>query len=201
MAKRIAGILTLFLLIAVPVVKGENREKFLTVAPQYGWDHQLRLKSNVIPWAAAVPNLGVEYVIARKWSASVDVWFSPWKVSDKYSVKTAAILPEIRFWFKDSSKGSFINLHFNVAWFNVRANRYRYQDKGTPLLGAGIGYGYRVNIDRHWGFEFEIGGGVSRAKYNRYYNIPNGALKDSRSTTYWGLDRLSLTFSYNLCDL
>lgn len=194
-------IISIILFLSPFISKGENRGEFQTVAPQYGWEHQLRLKTNIIPWAATIANLGAEYVIARKWSTGINVWFCPWIISHEYSVKTAAILPEARFWFKDNTKGSFINLHLNVAWFNVRFKDYRYQDKGMPLLGAGLSYGYRIDINPKWGMEFEIGAGVSKAKYDRYYNINNGAFKDSRSTTYVGLDRLSITFSYNLCDL
>lgn len=201
MQKLAFSIITFLIVLSSFNLKGERRNSFQTVAPQYGWEQQLRLKTNFIPWIAVVPNLGAEYVFARKWSVAVDIWYSPWKISDKYSVKAAAVLPEGRFWFKDNSKGSFINLHFNVAWYNVRYDRYRYQDRGRPLLGAGIGYGYRLDLNPKWGLEFEIGAGVSTTKYDRFYNIDNGALKDSRETTYWGLDRLAIALTYNLSDL
>lgn len=200
MPKLAALFLALLIFIPSPS-KGEDKDSFQTVAPQYGWQHQLRLKTNFLPWLVAVPNIGAEYVIADKWSATLDVWYSPWKISDKFSVKNVAVLPAVRFWFKDTTKGSYLNLHFNIAWFNVRFNDYRYQDRGTPLLGAGIGYGYRVNVNEHWGFEFEIGAGYSRVKYDRYYNINNGALKDTRSTSYFGIDRAAISLTYNLCDL
>lgn len=183
------------------LAQGQSHGEFLTRAPLEGGTQQLRLKTNILPWVTVVPNLGVEFTFAQKWSAAVEIWYSPWKIADKYSLKTAAILPEGRFWFKNCNKGSFINLHGNIAWYNVRFNNYRYQDKGTPLLGGGIGYGYRVEIGRYWGFEFEIGAGMAHGKYDRYYNVPNGSLKDTQSFTYWGLDRLCLTFSYNLCDI
>ena len=92
-------------------------------------------------------------------------------------------------------------MHLNLAWYNVRANSYRYQDRGCPLLGAGLGYGYRLELNGKWGLEFEIGAGMANMKYDRFYNVPNGALKDTRITTYWGIDRAAVTFSYNLCDL
>ena len=162
---------------------------------------QFSLRSNLFPWLIAVPNLGAEFGLGRKWSALLDVWYCPWKISDKFSVKTLALFPEARFWLKNNSKGSFFNIHLNIAWFNVRANKYRYQDMGRPLLGAGIGYGYRILFNERWGMEFEIGAGMANTKYSRYYNVPNGALKDSRVSTYWGIDRLSLAFTYYICDL
>ncbi|MCH5230178.1 MAG: DUF3575 domain-containing protein [Muribaculaceae bacterium] len=176
-------------------------QEFPVVAPPATFIPQIQLKTNLLPWGLAIPNLGLEYVMARKWSVAFDVWFCPWKISDKLSVKTVAILPEARWWLKNSGKGSFFNLHFNLAWFNVRWSDYRYQDRSRPLLGAGIGYGYRLEFNRKWGMEFEIGAGMANMKYDRYYNVNNGALKDTRVTTYWGIDRASVTFTYHLSDL
>ncbi|MCH5227667.1 MAG: DUF3575 domain-containing protein [Muribaculaceae bacterium] len=163
--------------------------------------YDLRLKSNILPWLLTIPNIGAEVSFGEKWSAEMQVWFCPWKISDKFSVKTVAILPEARWWWKTNRKGSFINLHLSAAWYNVRAGDCRYQDRSRPLLGAGIGYGYRLELNRHWGLEFEIGAGFANTKYERYYNVPNGALKDTRVSTYWGIDRASIAVSYYLCEI
>lgn len=183
----------------LPLLAQGGERSFMTaegVAPQV-----LRLRTNILPWLITVPNLGAEFTIEKHWSLSLDVLYCPWKLSDKFSVKTVSILPEGRYWLKDNNKGSFFNLHLNVAWFNVRANQNRYQDRGRPLLGAGIGYGYRLGLNDKWGIEFEIGAGVSNTKYERYHNVANGALKDTRVTTYWGIDRACVSITYNLCDI
>lgn len=182
-------------------MNAEVNDSFPVVAPQGSDNPKLRLKTDLLPWLVTIPNLGAEYVINDKWSAVLDVWFCPWKLSDKFSVKTVAIFPEGRWWLKSSRKGSFFNVHLNVAWYNVRANDYRYQDTTRPLLGGGVGYGYRLELNRHWGFEFEIGAGMASMKYDRYYNVKNGALKDKKITTYWGIDRASVSLTYYLCDL
>ena len=161
----------------------------------------MRLTTNILPWGLAIPNIGAEYTIGEKWSVEMDVMFCPWKISDRFSVKTVAILPEGRWWLKNNGRGSFFNVHLSVAWFNVRANSYRYQDRGRPLLGGGIGYGYWLPLNRRWAFEFEIGAGVANARYDRFYNVANGQLKDTRVSTYWGIDRLGVTLTYNLAEL
>lgn len=198
MPRLIVFIFVAFLCLTPISVKGMEREEFQVVAPNDGNQDEFRLKTNLLLWAATIPNIGVEGAFGEKWSTTLDIWYSPWKISEKLAVKTIAILPEIRFWVKSNRKGSFFNLHANVAWFNVRANNYRYQDTGRPLLGGGVGYGYRLRLNDRWGLEFEIGAGVANAKYDRYYNIPNGAKIDQRSTTYWGIDRASVTITCNL---
>lgn len=185
-----------------PIISyAEEPEEFQVVAPPPSIQEGLRLRTNLLPWVAVVPNLGIEYMIGDRWSGVLDVWFSPWKISDRYAIKTVAIFPEGRWWYSSNRKGSFLNLHLNIAWFNVRANDYRYQDRSRPLLGAGIGYGYRLELNSRWGIEFEIGAGMANSKYDRFYNVKNGALKDTRVSTYWGIDRLSVAFTYHLCDL
>ena len=201
--RKLALLPTVILLLLFPCKgKSEVVEEFRTIAPQFGSEEQgLRIKSNLLPWLITIPNLGLEYVINEKWSASIDVMYCPWKLTDKFSVKTIAVFPEGRWWLKTSRKGSFFNLHLNLAWYNVRANNYRYQDVSRPLLGAGIGYGYRLEFNNRWGVEFEIGAGMANTKYSRYYNVENGALKDTRVTTYWGIDRASISFTYYICNL
>lgn len=190
----------IFLSFSVGIAVGQRmtHDKFPFTAPPAASAEDFRLKTNLLLWAATIPNIGAEYGFSPHWSATLDVWYSPWKISKKFGVKTVAVLPSFRYWLRPEQSGSYFNLHANVAWFNVYANAWRYQDTGTPLLGAGIGYGYRLRVNHLWGFEFEIGAGFSHAKYERYYNISNGALKDTRKTTYFGIDRASVAITYNL---
>lgn len=194
-------LLTAFTLLLPLFSKAQENEVFITTAPERSTDSQLRVKSNLLPWVATIPNLGGEVTIGSKWSVTFEMMYCPWKLSDKFSVKTVALLPEGRWWLKSNDRGSFFDIHLNLAWYNVRANSYRYQDSQRPLLGAGIGYGYRLPIARHWAFEFEIGAGMANTRYDRYYNVANGALKDTRVSTYWGIDRLGISVSYYICDL
>lgn len=198
---RLKGILISMVIFFPFMAKGEEEMEFPIVAPAVENNQEIFLRSNILPWGLTIANIGGEYVINEKWSAVLDVWFCPWKISDKFSVKTVAILPEGRWWLRESGKGSFFNVHLNLAWFNVRAKSYRYQDRGRPLLGGGLGYGYRIEFNRRWGMEFEIGAGVANMKYDRYYNVYNGALKDTRVSTYWGIDRAGVTVTYYLCDI
>lgn len=182
-------------------VLGYEKPIFMSQIPIEEKKSAFRLRSNILPWFITIPNVGAEITIQKKWSVMLDVMYCPWKLSDKFSVKTLALLPEARWWLKTNTKGSFFNIHLDVAWYNVRTNNYRYQDKGRPLIGGGIGYGYRLPLKGKWAMEFEIGVGMANTRYERYYNIINGALKDTRVSTYWGIDRLAVSISYDLKDL
>ena len=156
------------------------------------------LKTNFVPWAATIANIGIEGAFAKHWSADLELWYCPWKLSEKLSLKTFAILPEFRWWPNSNLKGSFISLHFTVGWYYFRLDSNRYQDVDRPLLGAGIGYGYLLELNKNWGLEFTVGAGYINTRYNRFYNVENGALADTRVTSYWGIDRLGISLVCHL---
>ena len=84
----------------------------------------------------------------------------------------------------------------DVAWFNVKWNDDRYQDTDRPLLGAGISYGYKLPLSKHWGAEFNLGVGYANMKYDTYYNVNNGAQLDTRVRHYWGITRVGASLVY-----
>lgn len=179
----------------------ENPDVLETKAPENPAIHTANIKTNLIPWLATVANLGIEFTFSQKISANLDLWYCPWKISEKRSIKTVQILPEVRYWLKDFTKGSFFNIHLTCGWYNIRWGENRYQDADTPMLGGGIGYGYKLPLNQKWSFEFTIGAGYFFTKCDKFYNRPNGALIDTRNTSYFGIDRLGVTVVYNLGDL
>ena len=163
--------------------------------------NQLSLRTNLIPWIAVIPNIGAALSFSKHWSAGLDVWYCPWVINAKHSLKCGLILPEVRWWPKTSVKGHYLNIHLSLGWYNLRYEDYRYQDSDRPLMGAGIGYGYLLEFNRHFGMEFSIGVGFINTRYNTYYNVPNGALMDTKISNYFGVDRLAVSLVYNLGDL
>lgn len=112
-------------------------------------------------------------------------------------MRTVALQPEARWWIgNETGRGHFVGLHAHVAWFNVKWNDDRYQDTDRPLLGAGISYGYKLPLSRHWGAEFNLGVGYANMKYNTYYNVDNGAQLDTRVRHYWGITRVGASLVY-----
>ena len=178
-----------------PVSEDINKEiNFSNYIPSYPL---FSLKTNIIPWIATVGNLGTEIKLNPHISLDLSLWWCPWKISDKYSLKVVTILPEARWWVEDDWKGHFIGLHFNCAWYNLRFKDIRYQDVDRPALGAGITYGYLFRLSPQWGLELSFGVGWLSFKYDRFYNVSNGSKIDTRLTNYWGIDRFGVSFVYN----
>lgn len=155
------------------------------------------LKTNVAPWAGCIMNVAWEMQFGNKFSIEVPVCWSPYFFSHKYALRTFAVQPELRYWLGASGYGHFFGVHPGVAWYNLRFKDIRYQDSGMPLVNVGVSYGYTLQVNRHLNAEFSIGAGFVKTKYDRYYNISNGAKIDTRKTSYWGIDRLELSLVYH----
>lgn len=156
----------------------------------------LAVKTNVPLWAATVMNVEPEIFFSRRWSADVPLMWCPWFISESKALRVFATQPEIRFRLTPGLKGHYIGLHGSVAWFNIKNGNYRYQDVGRPLIGCGISYGYSLTFRKNWIADFSIGGGYASMRYDRFFNIPNGAKADTRRTSYWGIDRLTISIGY-----
>lgn len=154
------------------------------------------LKTNGLIWLATIPNITGEVRVSDHVALDLGLWWCPWRISDKRSLKIFSILPEGRWWLNKEGTGHYFDLHLTCAWFNLRWGASRYQDVSRPLLGAGIGYGYRFRFNENWGLELSVGAGYMNMRYNTFYNIANGALIDTRQTSYWGIDRAGVSLVY-----
>ena len=127
-------------------------------AAAFDGQRYLALKTNVIYDACALLNLAVEMQVHKKITVELPLTCSLWDLGDKHGVRTVALQPEARWWIgNETGRGHFVGLHAHVAWFNVKWNDDRYQDTDRPLLGAGISYGYKLPLSKHWGAEFNLG--------------------------------------------
>lgn len=158
----------------------------------------ITVKTNLVPWCASVMNIGVEMQLSGNISLSLPVWYCPWFISDRRALRVAALQPEGRWWFHRPGEGHFAGVHASVAWYNLKWGRYRYQDNSRPLLGAGLTYGYAFRFDPHWGLELSAGVGFVNTRYDRFYNTRNGQLADTRATSYFGPDHLSISILYHI---
>lgn len=156
------------------------------------------ISTDVIPWNFRIMNAELGFGVSDAISVGVPVYYAPWFAWKRHAVRVLALQPECRWWPARRQRGHFLAAHITVAWYNVRWGDYRYQDTSRPALGGGLTYGYRIPLGDRWGVEFMLGLGVINTRYDRFHNIENGRRIDTRNTTYFGPDRLSISFSYRL---
>lgn len=172
-----------------------------TPAPKCNRDWSIG--TNAIEWGMAISNIRSEYAFACHWSAALSVHYSAVNYfTARRKFRTFILRPEVRYWIDSSQCGYFIDVHAQMASYNVALThwQYRIQDRQGkhPALGGGIGGGYKMSLGNgHWSLEGQIGIGVYHLDYTRYYNIANGQAVDSRHRTWFGIDNIALSFVYN----
>ncbi len=175
----------------------------LELSPSSQWHRRILLKTNALGWGLAISNAAVEIDLFKHWSFNLPVYYSAWNYfSSTVKFRTFSIQPEVRYWLSGRNDGLFAGAHFGLTYYNIATNGdYRTQDhNGTsPSLGGGLAVGYRLPIskDNRWKVEFSAGAGVYGLHYDRFHNYTNGLRVDTKKKTYFGLDQLSVTFSYS----
>ena len=166
------------------------------------------IKTNLLPDAAASPNLGVEVKLAPKWSLDITGEVNAWDVN-RHKWKHWLAQPEIRLWLCDVFAGHFFGLHAIGGQYNFgnihnnikflgsdfsNLTNYRYQGWA---VGAGVAYGYSWILSKHWNLEAEIGIGWMYTRYDKY-NCSNCGkkLEEDQPHNYFGPTILALSLEY-----
>lgn len=159
----------------------------------------MAVKTNFAYDVFALPNVEYEVQVADRFSVSIPVALSLWDLKHDLALRTVAIQPECRYWINRIGAGHAFSVNAGCALFNCRHDRYRYQNRAMrPLLSAGAGYTYSLRFAGRWAVEFSLAVGYVNARYNRYYNIDNGAKIDTKTMNYFGPTKIGITLSYRL---
>lgn len=165
------------------------------------------VKTNVLYWATATPNIALETRMARKWTAELSVGYNPFTFSDNKKLKHIAIQPEARYWLCSPYEGHFFGMHLIYSHYNAggidvpfglfsNLKRYRFQG---DLGAAGIGYGYSWMLPgNHWSIEAEIGVGVGVTRYDKYECATCGSKVGSDTKTMLMPTKAAVSLIYNI---
>ncbi len=161
------------------------------------------IKTNALGLAGTIANIGAEFELTKRLSLDIPVYFSPYNLGkDTRKLRVSMVQPELRYWFQRTGglSGQFIGLHAHYGYFNVAWDTpKRYQDN-TPVVGAGISYGYVTPLAGRWTIGFVAGGGYARLRYNIYENTPvgpkHGELIGTGKKDYWGVTKAEVSISY-----
>ena len=164
------------------------------------------IKTNLLYWASASPNLGLEIGLGKQTTLDISAGFNPFEFSKDKQWKHWLVQPEFRWWTCERFNGHFLGVHligggFNVGnvsffpfstWENLDDNRFK-----GHALGGGIAYGYAWMLGKHWNLEAEIGVGYAHAWCDQYSDAEEGRKTlDNGNKNYWGITKLAISFVY-----
>lgn len=149
------------------------------------------LKTNLLYWAVALPNLEMEFYIGKRVSLNIEGaytwgWFLP---ADKaYFMWNAGA--ELRMWFKGDAmfKGHFMGIYGSAGQYDFKFGQVGSQG---DYYGVGLSYGYLLPIKKRFHMEFSIGAGWTQYTCMKYQHL-DGFNYENESTAgnnYFGITK------------
>jgi hypothetical protein len=130
------------------------------------------LHTNLLYWALATPNLGVEWRLSERTGLLLNGAFSHWIWNDKGNYhNTWLAQPEIRRYL-GASRRWFAGIEAHAAQFNFKFGGTGYQG---DAFGGGLTGGYRLRLSACFDMDFSLGLGYTRLAYDTYYR-DNGVM-------------------------
>ena len=165
------------------------------------------IKTNLLYWGTATPNLGVEVRVAPRWTIDLSGGYNfinPINKETGMKWLHFSVLPEARYYLCEAFNGHFFGLHGLVAFYNVNRldipigrlkllKEYRLQGWG---YGAGITYGYEWVLGKHWNLEASISAGYILFDYTRYNCEHCGKVVAKEQKNYLGPTKATLSLIY-----
>lgn len=156
------------------------------------------LRTNLLHWLSATPNIGAEWRPIQSFSVLLDVDYAPWTWAN--STKFYRIMnfqPQIRY-YTGFEHRCYIGGEFHAGQLNLKVGTKGHQGN---YMGTGIVLGYQFPLNPSWQLDLNIGGGYTQYTYDKYETI-NGFLYRSHSNlkqNIWGISSAGLCLVWNIC--
>lgn len=164
------------------------------------------LKTNALLLASASANVTLELPVGAHVSAELSVSINRWPLGDARLLHVA-VSPALKYWLgSEPMQGDYVGAYAEYANYDIGgigfagANLADNYYKGN-LYSAGILYGHRFILCRHFALEAEIGMGYVYTKYDcnlvdpAVSSVASRAVKDG-SKHKFGISRLALNVCY-----
>lgn len=178
------------------------------INPVHPDEPKIGVKTNLLYDITTTLNLGVEFVVANKWTMDIGSNLNFWSFSSgARKWKQAIIQPELRYWPCERFNGHFVGVHLHTGIFNIgglptlggfvseNMQQYRYQGY---FYGGGVTYGYHTILSNRWSLETAIGLGYAHINYDKYPCGNCGRKIKDNSKNYFGPTKVSISLIYNI---
>ncbi len=159
--------------------------------------YSLAVRTNMLHWLLATPNIGVEWRASSVVSLLLDVDWAPWRWNDKRRYYRAWNLqPQVRFYMLPSRR-LYVGGEFHTGELNLKL---RFRGKQGDFIGGGLVLGYQLRLNKALSIDFNVGAGYTSYEYDKYkdadgFNYPyeTGLTKD-----YWGVTSAGISLVWKI---
>jgi hypothetical protein len=134
------------------------------------------IKTNMLYDAAAVPNLGIDIYLGKRWSIDGNWMYSWWKCDHRHRYwRTYGGDIAVRKWFGKKAAQKPLTGHHIGLYGQIVTYDFEWQGRGYLgdrwTYGGGLEYGYSAPIAKRLNIDFTLGLGYLRGQYKEYLPI------------------------------
>ena len=162
--------------------------------PTYSPKGSVSLRTNVIPWAMLMPNVGIEYKASDHVGLLVEGGWARWSINsaDKYW-RLWNISPQARYYF-GQAKYNYTGLQYTMGEYNITGNQAKY-------MGGSLTLGHQFQPAKNLMVDIGASLGYLHLYDKEKYRRINGVdYRDGEKTSsgYWGPTGLSITLVWKI---
>jgi hypothetical protein len=169
----------------------------------------VELKTNLLYLATTTPNMGVEWKLDRKYTATLTAAYNPFHFRQYLNPKGNTVNPkllhwmmagEVRYWFCESFLGWNMGVNVFGGEYNIggikfinKLEKQRYKGWGA---GAGLTVGYQLPLSVRWSLDMSAGVGYAYTRYTKYDCYACGYKIGENKKNYWGPTKVAVSLVY-----
>ncbi|MDE7381412.1 MAG: DUF3575 domain-containing protein [Muribaculaceae bacterium] len=184
-----------------PQLIADDSSTTFSAVPKSEPFHRLALKTNLLYYLVLTPNIELEWLINKHWSAAIEFdGNSVGKYSGNHASRLGIISAEGRRWIKPRAPwhGMFVGLFTGGGWYDFLNNDKGYYGEGGIV---GISFGYMWPIRKNLSFEGSIGAGYLYTQVKEYTPFEGHHLyQRTKSLNYFGPLKLKFSIVWRFLD-
>lgn len=181
---------------------GSAAAEVRTVGEQNNPIHRFALKTNLLYYAALMPNLELQWRINKLYTLSIEGNIAWWdKASGHKYYQLAMISPEVRRWIRPRGEwhGMYVGAFGGGSWYDLENGYKGYRGEAGM---AGLSFGYMWPVGRALSLEAGLGAGYMYARYKEYIPYDGHYLyQRTKDMNYFGPLKVKFVFSWRFNDI
>lgn len=164
--------------------------------------HKLAIKTNLLYYAALMPNIELEWLVNRHWSVALEGNVAWWSNKARAKIYQLAIIDaEARRWIRPRGPwhGFYVGLFAGGGWYDFENGGPGYYGEGVM---TGLSLGYMWPVSRNLSLEAGIGAGYMHTRYKEYQPLDgHHVYQRTKDLDYFGPLKVKFSLVWRLWDL
>lgn len=169
---------------------------------------QVAIKTNLLYWGVGAANGGLEIGLAPKWTIDLNGYGFLWGY-DRFEADGWFANGEVRYYLCEKFNGHHFGVyggynHLDKVLLNTRlfkvlgkeaANGYINRENARGF-SVGVSWGYYLKMNYHWAFDFNVGLGIMRYKFDSYNRFTGQQVGKDQTKTMLDLSNFKISLAY-----